>query len=155
MADPARDLRTLSGRRPTLAGNGRGGDCLSSARSARRYRPNGQHHVIYFRYDSFVVVATGFAQMYAVREEYLFGIDWVARLYEPGIHWLIIGAVLGGPAGCPAAEGEPRAWVRYHFSRDTNPTTDHCGIPCAYCRTSSCSLYLLARAPQRGLFAIA
>ncbi|OQY55176.1 MAG: hypothetical protein DRR08_22820 [Candidatus Parabeggiatoa sp. nov. 2] len=37
-------------------------------------------------YESFIVVTTGFAQMFAVSEEYLFGIDWIGRLYEPGIH---------------------------------------------------------------------
>ncbi len=70
--------------------------------------------VFYFRYDTFIVVTTGFAQMFAVSEEYLFGIDWVARLYEPGIHWVIIGAVLGARL-VAVAEGESRAWVRYHW----------------------------------------
>nr|VFJ55353.1 MAG: hypothetical protein BECKFW1821A_GA0114235_105318 [Candidatus Kentron sp. FW] len=68
--------------------------------------------VFYYKYDMFIVVTTGFAQMYAVSEEYLFGIDWVARLYEPGIHWVIIGAVLGARL-VAMAEGESRAWVRY------------------------------------------
>ncbi|MCU7929158.1 MAG: YeeE/YedE family protein [Candidatus Thiodiazotropha sp. (ex Codakia rugifera)] len=70
--------------------------------------------VYYFRYDSFIVVTTGFAQMFAVSEEYLFGIDWVGRLYEPGIHWVIIGAVLGARL-VATAERESRAWVRYHW----------------------------------------
>nr|VFK17537.1 MAG: Sulphur transport [Candidatus Kentron sp. LPFa]VFK34017.1 MAG: Sulphur transport [Candidatus Kentron sp. LPFa] len=70
--------------------------------------------VFYYRYDMFIVVTTGFAQMYAVSEEYLFGIDWVGRLYEPGIHWLIIGAVLGARL-VAMAEGESRAWVRYQW----------------------------------------
>jgi len=70
--------------------------------------------IFYYRYDMFIVVTTGFAQMYAVSEEYLFGIDWVARLYEPGIHWVIIGAVLGARL-VAVAEGESRAWVRYHW----------------------------------------
>nr|VFJ61540.1 MAG: Sulphur transport [Candidatus Kentron sp. FW] len=70
--------------------------------------------VFYYKYDMFIVVTTGFAQMYAVSEEYLFGIDWVARLYEPGIHWVIIGAVLGARL-VAMAEGESRAWVRYQW----------------------------------------
>jgi len=70
--------------------------------------------VFYYRYDSFIVVTTGFAQMFAVSEEHLFGIDWVGRLYEPGIHWVIIGAVLGARL-VATAERESRAWVRYHW----------------------------------------
>jgi len=70
--------------------------------------------IFYYRYDMFIVVTTGFAQMFAVSEQYLFGIDWVARLYEPGIHWVIIGAVLGARL-VVIAEGESRAWVRYHW----------------------------------------
>lgn len=68
--------------------------------------------LFYYKYDTFIVVTTGFAQMYAVSEQYLFGIDWVARLYQPGIHWVIIGAVLGARL-VVVAEGESRAWVRY------------------------------------------
>ena len=68
----------------------------------------------YYRYDSFIVVTTGFAQMFAVSETHLFDIDWVGRLYEPGIHWVIIGAVLGARF-VAVAEGESRAWVRYHW----------------------------------------
>lgn len=68
----------------------------------------------YYRYDTFIVVTTGFAQMFAASEAYLFGVDWVARLYEPGIHWVIIGAVLGARL-VAVAEHESRAWVRYHW----------------------------------------
>lgn len=70
--------------------------------------------IFYYRYDTFIVVTTGFAQMFAVSEEHLFGIDWVARLYEPGIHWVIIGAVLGARL-VAVAERESRAWVKYHW----------------------------------------
>ncbi|RKZ85017.1 MAG: hypothetical protein DRR19_16935 [Candidatus Parabeggiatoa sp. nov. 1] len=70
--------------------------------------------IYYYRYDSFIVVTTGFAQMFAVSEEYLFGIDWVGRLYQPGIHWVIIGALLGARL-VVIAEGESRAWVHYHW----------------------------------------
>lgn len=70
--------------------------------------------LFYYRYDTFIMVTTGFAQMYAVTEEYLFGIDWVGRLYEPGIHWVIIGAVFGAWL-VGAAERESRNWVHYQW----------------------------------------
>ena len=70
--------------------------------------------VFYYKYEMFIVVTTGFAQMYAVGEHYLFGIDWVARLYEPGVHWVIIGAVLGARL-VAVAEGESRGWVHYNW----------------------------------------
>ena len=63
-------------------------------------------------YEMFIVVTTGFAQMFAVSEQFLFGIDWVGRVYEPGIHWVIIGAVLGARL-VAVAEKESRAWVHY------------------------------------------
>ncbi len=69
--------------------------------------------LFYYRYDMFVVVTTGFAQMYAVSEQHLLGIDWVARVYEPGIHWLIIGAILGARL-VALLEKEARGWVRYN-----------------------------------------
>ncbi len=65
-------------------------------------------------YEMFIVVTTGFAQMFAVSEQFLFGIDWVGRVYEPGIHWVIIGAVLGARL-VATAEKESRAWVRYEW----------------------------------------
>ena len=61
-------------------------------------------------YD-FIVVTTGFAQMYAASEQFL-GIDWVGRVYEPGIHWTIIGALLGARL-VGLGEGEMRGWARY------------------------------------------
>ena len=70
--------------------------------------------LFYHRYDNFIVVTTGFAQMFAVSETHLFGIDWVGRLYEPGIHWVIIGAVLGARL-VASFERESRAWVQYHW----------------------------------------
>ena len=65
-------------------------------------------------HEMFIVVTTGFAQMFAVSEQFLFGIDWVGRVYEPGIHWVIIGAVLGARL-VATAEKESRAWVRYQW----------------------------------------
>lgn len=70
--------------------------------------------LFYYHYDMFIVVTTGFAQLYAVSEKYLFGLDWVGRVYEPGIHWVILGAVLGARL-VAIGEQESRAWVQYHW----------------------------------------
>ena len=70
--------------------------------------------LFYVRYDMFIVVTTGLAQLYAVSEKYLFHLDWVGRVYEPGIHWVILGAVLGARL-VAVGERESRAWVQYHW----------------------------------------
>jgi len=70
--------------------------------------------LFYYKYDMFIVVTTGFAQMFAVSEKYFFGIDWLGRLYEPGIHWVIVGAIVGARL-VAIAEWESRAWVDYHW----------------------------------------
>ncbi len=62
-------------------------------------------------YD-FIVVTTGFAQMYAASEQFL-GIDWVGRVYQPGIHWTIIGAIVGAFL-VGIGERESRSWVHYN-----------------------------------------
>ncbi|MBT3206630.1 MAG: YeeE/YedE family protein [Gammaproteobacteria bacterium] len=68
--------------------------------------------VFYYHYDMFIVVTTGLAQMFAVTEVNLFGVDWVARIYEPGIYWFIIFAIVGARlAG--VAEKDSRDWVHY------------------------------------------
>ncbi|MDZ7754542.1 MAG: YeeE/YedE thiosulfate transporter family protein [Gammaproteobacteria bacterium] len=69
--------------------------------------------VFYFHTDMFIVVTTGLAQMFAVSEE-MVGIDWVARVYEPGIHWTIIAALLGARL-VAVVEGESRGWVKYNW----------------------------------------
>ncbi len=71
--------------------------------------------IIYYIHSGnseFIVVTTGFAQMYASSEQF-FGIDWVGRVYEPGIHWTIIGALLGARL-VGIGEGDVRSWVRYN-----------------------------------------
>lgn len=70
--------------------------------------------VFYYHTDMFIVVTTGLAQMFAVSEEHLFGIDWVGRVYEPGVHWTIIGALLGARL-VAVLEGEGRGWVKYNW----------------------------------------
>lgn len=69
--------------------------------------------VFYLRYDYFIPVTTGLAQMYAVSERYLFGVDFVARVYPPGIHWVIVGAVFAAWA-VARMERDSRAWVHYN-----------------------------------------
>lgn len=68
--------------------------------------------VFYFHYDMFIVVTTGLAQMFAVTEQKVLGIDWVARVYEPGVYWFILAAVLGARLVI-LGERESRAWVYY------------------------------------------
>lgn len=70
--------------------------------------------IFYFHTDMFIVVTTGLAQMFAVSEEHLFGIDWVARVYEPGVHWTIIAALLGARL-VAVTERESRGWVKYNW----------------------------------------
>jgi uncharacterized membrane protein YedE/YeeE len=67
----------------------------------------------YIHTDNFIVVTTGFAQMYAV-SEHLVGLDWIGRVYEPGIHWTIIGALVGARL-VGLMEREVRGWVRYEW----------------------------------------
>ncbi|MCK5665898.1 MAG: YeeE/YedE family protein, partial [Thiotrichaceae bacterium] len=68
--------------------------------------------VFYYHYDMFIVVTTGFAQMFAVTEQQFFNIDWVGRIYEPGIYWFILFAVLGARM-VAVGEKESRSWVKY------------------------------------------
>lgn len=68
--------------------------------------------IFYFHYDMFIVVTTGLAQMFAVTEVKVFHIDWVARVYEPGVYWFIVAAVLGARL-VVMGEGESRGWVKY------------------------------------------
>ena len=70
--------------------------------------------IFYFHSDMFIVVTTGLAQMFATSEEHLFGIDWVGQIYEPGIHWTIIAALLGARL-VVIMEGESRGWVKYDW----------------------------------------
>jgi len=68
-------------------------------------------YYIHSSHEDFIVVTTGFARMYAASEQFL-GVDWVGRVYEPGIHWTIVGALLGARL-VGLAEGDIRGWVRY------------------------------------------
>jgi hypothetical protein len=68
--------------------------------------------VFYFHYDMFIVVTTGMAQMFAVTEQQLFGLDLVGRIYQPGIYWFIIFAIIGARL-VGVGERESRDWVHY------------------------------------------
>ncbi len=68
----------------------------------------------YYHYNDFIGVTTGFAQMYAVSEKYIFHVDFIGRVYEPGVHWLILGAILGARL-VAIGEKESRGWVHYHW----------------------------------------
>ncbi len=70
--------------------------------------------VYYIHYNDFIGVTTGLAQMYAVSEKYLFHSDFISRVYEPGIHWLILSAILGARL-VALGEKESRGWVHYHW----------------------------------------
>ncbi len=70
--------------------------------------------IFYFHTDMFIVVTTGMAQMFAVTEQHVLGIDWVSRVYEPGVHWTIIGAVAGARL-VAINEKESRGWVKYNW----------------------------------------
>ena len=68
--------------------------------------------IFYFHYDMFIVVTTGLAQMFAVTEAKVFQVDWVGRVYEPGVYWFIIAAILGARL-VVMGERESRGWVKY------------------------------------------
>lgn len=61
----------------------------------------------------FINVTSGFAQMYASIEQF-FSPDYVGRVYEPNIHWTIIGA-LAGARLVGILEKDVRSWVRYNW----------------------------------------
>jgi uncharacterized membrane protein YedE/YeeE len=68
--------------------------------------------IFYFHYDMFIVVTTGLAQMFAVTEIKVFNVDWIARVYEPGVYWFIVATVLGARL-VAMGEKESRGWVKY------------------------------------------
>jgi len=62
----------------------------------------------------FINVTSGFAQMYASIEQLFLRTDLVGRVYEPNIHWTIIGA-LAGARLVGIIEKDVRSWVRYNW----------------------------------------
>ncbi len=58
-------------------------------------------------------LTTGLVEMTAAFERTVApGIDWWSRAYDPNVHWIIIGVVLGAWL-VARAERESRGWVRY------------------------------------------
>ena len=62
----------------------------------------------------FINVTSGFAQMYATIEKMFLGTDLVGQVYEPNIHWTIIGA-LAGARLVGIIEKDVRSWVHYNW----------------------------------------
>ena len=58
-------------------------------------------------------LTTGLVEMTAALEQTVApGIDWWSRSYDPNVHWIIIGVVVGAWL-VARAEGESRGWVKY------------------------------------------
>jgi uncharacterized membrane protein YedE/YeeE len=68
--------------------------------------------LFYYHSDMVIIVTTGLAQMFAVSEMHVLGIDWVAQVYQPGIRWTILAAVVGARL-VAVEESESRALVKY------------------------------------------
>ncbi len=58
-------------------------------------------------------LTTGLVEMTAAFEQTVApGTDWWSRAYDPNVHWIIIGVVIGAWL-VARAEGESRGWVKY------------------------------------------
>ena len=58
-------------------------------------------------------LTTGLVEMTAAFEQTVApGIDWWSRAYDPNVHWIIIGVVIGAWL-VARAEGESRGWIKY------------------------------------------
>ena len=58
-------------------------------------------------------LTTGLVEMTAAFEQTVApGTDWWSRAYDPNVHWIIIGVVIGAWL-VTRAEGESRGWVKY------------------------------------------
>ena len=58
-------------------------------------------------------LTTGLVEMTAAFEQTVApGIDWWSRAYDPNVHWIIIGVVVGAWL-VARAEGESRGWIKY------------------------------------------
>jgi len=58
-------------------------------------------------------LTTGLVEMTAAFERTVApGIDWWSRAYDPNVHWIIIGVVVGAWL-VARAEGESRGWIKY------------------------------------------
>lgn len=58
-------------------------------------------------------LTTGLVEMTAAFEQTVApGTDWWSRAYDPNVHWIIIGVVIGAWL-VARAEGESRGWIKY------------------------------------------
>jgi len=57
-------------------------------------------------------LTTGLVEMTAALEQTVSSTDWWSRAYDPNVHWIIIGVVLGAWL-VTRAEKESRGWVKY------------------------------------------
>ncbi|MBI5049407.1 MAG: YeeE/YedE family protein [Nitrospirae bacterium] len=73
----------------------------------------GLAQVIYFlKYQTPIPVTTGLAKMFGSIEENITKTDYITRLYDADIHWIIIGT-LAGAFLVTLLEGERKAWAKY------------------------------------------
>ncbi|MFK5913129.1 MAG: YeeE/YedE thiosulfate transporter family protein [Woeseiaceae bacterium] len=67
----------------------------------------------YIALEKPIGLTTGLVEMTAAFEQtFIPGVDWWSRGYDPNVHWIIIGVVLGAWL-VARAEGESRSWVKY------------------------------------------
>ncbi|MBI4698259.1 MAG: YeeE/YedE family protein [Nitrospirae bacterium] len=73
----------------------------------------GLAEVIYFvKYETPIPITTGLAKMFASIEENITKTEYIARLYDADIHWIIIGILLGAFL-VAILEREHKAWAKY------------------------------------------
>src|SRR4030067_1265794 len=68
---------------------------------------------IYFlKYETPIPITTGLAKMFGSIEENITKTDYITRLYDADIHWIIIGT-LAGAFIVTLFEKEHKAWAKY------------------------------------------
>lgn len=73
----------------------------------------GLAQVIYFlKYEAPIGITTGLAKMFGSIEENITKTDYITRLYDADIHWIIIG-ILSGAFIVAILEREHKAWAKY------------------------------------------
>ncbi|MBI4687226.1 MAG: YeeE/YedE family protein [Nitrospirae bacterium] len=73
----------------------------------------GLAQVVYFlKYETPIPITTGLAKMFGSIEENITKTEYITRLYDADIHWIIIGILLGAFI-VAALEKERKAWVKY------------------------------------------
>ena len=76
----------------------------------------GLAEVIYFlKYETPIPITTGLAKMFGSIEENITKTNYITRLYDADIHWIIIG-ILVGAFLVTILEREHKAWAKYPFS---------------------------------------